>query len=271
MPEEPSKSLVDRARDTVSSRAELPGMTLLEHLEELRKRIMWSAVSLVPAFFIAWHFRNLTFDLIQRPIVKVLRKHHLEEQLVVTNPVDAFNLYLKIALVGGIFLAAPFILYQAWLFISPGLYRNEKRYVIPFILATAGLFFSGGYFGYRIVFPFALDFLIDFGGQMRLMAIAGEYINLMTTVILGLGIVFEEPIVVFFLALMGVVSAKWLWKNIRYAILISFIVAAIITPTPDVMNMCILAAPMIVLYVLSIGVAFLVHPSRRNRVKEREA
>src|SRR5579884_1961087 len=255
MPEDPQKSLADRARDAVSSRAELPGMTLLEHLEELRRRVIWSIASLVPAFLIAWSVHEKIFDIMQRPIIKVLRDNHMEDKLIVTNPVDAFNLYLKISMVAALFIACPFILYQAWLFISPGLYRHEKRYVFPFMAATVGLFLTGGYFGYRIVFPFALNFLIDFGKQFRPLISVGEYTSLMTTVLLGLGIVFEEPILVFFLALMGVVSAKWLWKNIRYAILISFIVAAIITPTPDVMNMCILAAPMIVLYVLSIGAA----------------
>jgi len=256
--------LADRAREAVVARAELPGMTLIQHLEELRKRIIWSVVSLAPAFLVVWHFHERVFDVMQRPIIEVLKKHDSTAKLVVTSPTDAFNLYLKISLVGGLFLASPFILYQAWLFISPALYRNEKRYILPFMVTTVGLFLSGGYFGYRIVFPFAMDFLIGFGSQFQQLITVGEYTNLLMTIILGLGLIFEEPVIVFFLALMGIVSPGFLWKHIRYAILISFIVAAIITPTPDVMNMCILAAPMIVLYVLSIGVAALAHPSRRN-------
>lgn len=267
------ESLADRARNAVASRAELPGMTLLEHLEELRKRIVWSIVSLVPAFIVCWMYHQRIFDVIQKPIIKVLLKHYSADQakLIVTGPTDAFNLYLKISFVGAIFLASPFILYQAWLFISPGLYRHEKRYVVPFMVATVGLFLAGGYFGYAFVFPYALDFLIDFGGQFQQLITVGEYTSLFTTIILSLGIIFEEPILVFFLALMGIVSPGFLWRHIRYAILISFIIAAIITPTPDVTNMCILATPMIVLYVISIGVAALAHPSRRKRAEEETA
>jgi len=263
-------SLADRARDAVASRAELPGMTLLEHLEELRRRIMWSAVSLVPAFLVVWHFHEQVFEFMQRPIIHVLHKNDPTAKLVVTSPTDAFNLYLKISLVGGLFLASPFILYQAWLFISPGLYRKEKGYVVPFMVATVSLFLSGGYFGYRIVFPYAMDFLISFGSQFQQMITVGEYTNLLMTVILGLGLIFEEPIIIFFLALMGMVSPGFLWRNVRYAILISFIIAAVITPTPDIMSMCIIAAPMIVLYGLSIGVAALAYPSQRKSTEENQ-
>jgi sec-independent protein translocase protein TatC len=191
----------------------------------------------------------------------------MEETLVYTNPIDPFNLYLKIGLIAGIFLASPFVLYQVWLFISPGLYRHEKRYVVPFMCSTVGLFLAGGLFGYKMVYPGALDFLINYGSQFKPLITINEYTNLFMTIILGLGIVFEMPILVFFLALMGVVSAGWLWRNVRYSILAIFVIAAIITPTTDILSMCIFAAPMVGLYFVSIGVAWLVHPSRRKKAR----
>ena len=174
-------------------------------------------------------------------------------------------------LLAGIFVASPFVLYQVWLFISPGLYRNEKRYVFPFMFSTIGLFLAGGYFGYRLVYPAALDFLIGYGKQFQPMITIGEYTSLFMTVILGLGVVFEMPILVFFLALMGVVSAGWMWRNIRYSVLVIFIIAAIITPTADILNMCIFAAPMIGLYLFSIGIAWMVHPKQRKARLSRKS
>jgi len=168
------------------------------------------------------------------------------------------------ALIAGIFVASPAVLYQVWLFISPGLYKHEQRYVIPFMVATVGLFIAGGFFAYKMAFPGALDFLIGYSSQFKPMITIGEYTDLFLTLIVGMGIIFELPILVFFLALMGVVTAGWLWKNLRYSILVIFTVAAIVTPTTDVMNMCLFAAPMIALYLVSIGVAYLVHPARRK-------
>lgn len=260
--------LVDRARAAVTERTDLPGMSLLEHLEELRRRIIHSGVYLIIAFFVSYSFRNRIFAFMERPIITALNRHHLDPHLVYLNPVDPFNFFIKISLVGGAILASPFILYQVWLFISPGLYQKEKRYVVPFMSATVGLFLTGAFFGYHYVYPGALDFLIGYGSQFRPMVTVGEYTDLFMTVILGLGITFELPILVFFLALFGLVSAGWLWKNVRYAILAIFIVAAIITPTPDVLTMCIFAAPMLLLYLLSIAVAYMVHPSRRQRLRK---
>ena len=132
------------------------------------------------------------------------------------------------------------------------------------MLATVGLFLSGCLFGFKMVYPAALDFLIHQGEQFRPMITVGEYADLFVVLIVGLGVVFELPVLIFFLALMGIVSAGWLWRNLRYSILIIFAVAAIITPTTDIVNMCIFAAPMVVLYLISIGVAWFVHPSRRK-------
>jgi sec-independent protein translocase protein TatC len=247
---------------------ELPRMSLLQHLEELRKRIIISALAIIGCFLACWWKADYIFGLMQKPIVKALTAHHLDTQLVYTAPTEPFNIYMKVGMVAGIFVASPIVLYQVWLFIAPGLFRNEKRYVLPFMFSTVALFLAGGIFGYVMVYPAALDFLIGYGEQFRPMITITEYTDLFLTIIVGLGVVFEMPILIFFLALMGIVDAGFLWRNFRYSILIIFIIAAIVTPTTDILNMCIFAAPMIVLYLFSIGVAWLVHPKRR---KEREA
>jgi sec-independent protein translocase protein TatC len=254
-----------------SGKDAMPTMGFLDHLEELRKRLVYSIIAVLAGFVVCWFGAGRLVDFMQRPITNVLHHHNLPDKLVYLNPVDPFNLYLKVAGVAGLFLASPFVLYQLWLFIAPGLYRHEKRYVFPFMASSVGLFLLGGYFGYRIVYPRALEFLIDFGKQFAPMITIEEYTQLFVTIIVGMGAIFEMPILVFFLALMGIVSAGWMWRNIRYSIMGIFIVAAIITPTPDIVNMCIFAAPMLGLYVLSIGIAWMVHPTQRKKRAEKNA
>ena len=249
----------------------MPTMGFLDHLEELRTRLVRSIIAVAVGFGICWWKAEWLFGFMQKPIVDVLRKHNLPEKLVFLNPTDPFNLYLKIAAMAGLFLTSPFVLYQVWMFISPGLYRNEKRYVVPFMVSTITLFMSGGYFGYRIVYPRALDFLIGFGKQFQPMITIGEYTQLFLSVVLGMGLIFEMPNLVFFLAFMGIMSPEFMIKNFRYSILVIFIIAAIVTPTPDIVNMCVFAAPMLVLYALSIGVAYVVHPKQREARKEKRA
>ena len=253
------------------SRDAMPAMSFLEHLEELRKRLVYSIIAAVGGFFVCWGYAENIYALMQRPIMEALKKNGMPEKLVYLNPTEPFNLYLKIGFMAGIFVASPFILYQLWMFISPGLYRHEKRYVLPFMVSTISLFLAGGLFGYTMVYPAALDFLIGYGHQFQPMITIGEYTDLFLTIILGLGIVFEMPILVFFLALMGIVTAGWMWRNIRYSILVIFILAAILTPTTDILNMCLFAAPMIALYIVSIAVAYLVHPKQRRARRERKA
>jgi len=164
--------------------------------------------------------------------MEALHKNGMAEKLVYLNPTEPFNLYVKITLLAGLFLASPFVLYQVWMFISPGLYRTEKRYVMPFMFSTVFLFLAGGMFGYKLAYPRALDFLIDFGKQFTPMITVGEYTDLFLTIIIGMGLIFELPILVFFLALMGIVNAGWMWRNFRYSILVIFIIAAIVTLPP---------------------------------------
>jgi sec-independent protein translocase protein TatC len=259
--------MADTATPTsnIKDRQELSAMGFLEHLEELRKRIIWSIVYITAGFCACYWFHEQIFGWMQSPIMFALKRHNLPTNLVYTNPTDPFNMYLKISLIVGIFVASPFVLYQVWAFIAPGLYKSERRYVAPFMFSTVGLFMAGGYFAYKMVYPAALDFLIDYSKQFTPMITINEYTDLFMTIVLGLGVVFEMPILVFFLALFGIVSPGWMWRNLRYSILVIFIIAAIITPTTDIMNMCIFAAPMIILYLVSIGVAYLVHPKQRRK------
>jgi len=162
------------------------------------------------------------------------------------------------------------VLYQVWMFISPGLYRREKRYVFPFMFSTITLFMLGGYFGYKVAYPRALDVLIGFGRQFQPMITIGEYTQLFLTIILGMGLIFEMPVIVFFLAFLGVISPGFMLQNFRYAILLIFILAAIVAP-PDLVSMCVFAAPMVALYGLSVGVAYLVHPKQREKRVEKQA
>lgn len=235
----------------------LDSMPLLSHLEELRKRIILSGVGVVAGFFSCWSFADRIFGLMQQPIIKALRHHGLGGGLVYLNPTEPFNLYLEVGFVAGLFVASPFVFYQLWLFIAPGLYRKEKRYILAFMVSTVGLFLAGGFFGYKMVYPASLDFLIGYSQSFQPMITIGEYTKLFLTVIVGLGLIFEMPILVFFLALMRVVTARWMWRNVRYSILVIFVVAAIVTPTTDILNMCLFAAPMVGLYGISIGVAWL--------------
>lgn len=251
---------IGKARQKMTERAELPGMSLMEHLEELRRRIVHSALFLAAGFIVAYFFHERLYGFVQEPL------DQLHIKLNYTHPMDPLNLYLQVALIGGAILASPFILYEVWLFIAPGLYKKERRFVVPFMAATVTLFLGGASFGYFYVLPGALKILIlQFGNKFNPVVTIEEYTGFFLSVILGLGISFELPILIFFLAMFGIVSPKFLWKNIRYAILAIFIVAAIITPSPDPWTMCIYAIPMLILYMIGIAVAWWVHPSRRRK------
>ncbi len=256
-----STDLIDRARNAVQDRAELPGMSLMEHLEELRSRLLWSIGYLAIGFVIAYIYRARLLTIIQKPLLDIGLK------MTMTHPTDAINFVIKTSVVCGAIIASPFILYQVWLFISPGMYANEKKYVFPFMFATVFLFMSGAFFGYRWVLPGAMVLVLgqDFGKNFSHMITIEDYTGFFLAVILGLGITFELPILIFFLALFGIVDARFLLKHFRYAILAIFLLAAIICPTPDPIGMCLFASPMLVLYFIGVFVAFLVHPTRRKK------
>ncbi len=246
-------------RSQVSDRADLPGMTLMEHLNELRKRLVHSVAALVVGFGVAYYWHVQLFGIVQRPL------DQLGIPLNFTHPTDILNLYLKTAFVCGVILASPYIIYQVWLFISPGMYAHEKKYIWPFISATLALFLTGAWLGYRYVLPNAIKVLVlEFGARFHAILTVEDYVGFFMAIILGLGICFELPIVIFFLALFGIVDAKFLLKNFRYAVLIIFLIAAVICPLPDAISMCVFASPMVALYFLGVLVAYFVHPSRRK-------
>src|SRR5262249_31832774 len=240
---------------------ELSGqMSFLEHLEELRKRIIHALIAVAVAFGVCWTFAGRLFKTVSVPI----RKTGVE--LIVTSPTEAFNLELKLAALAAIFLAAPFILGQVWLFIAPGLYKHERRYALPFIISSSVLFILGGVFGYFIAFPFTAQFLVDWTKGMGLVPRidASDYFDLFMMIELGLAIIFEIPALIFVLARFGLVSGPFLLRNTRYAILIAFVVAAVITPTTDIPNMMMMAIPMVALYMLGVVVAYLFGKKRRT-------
>ncbi|RPJ49530.1 MAG: twin-arginine translocase subunit TatC, partial [Methanobacteriota archaeon] len=190
-------------------------MTFLEHLDELRKRILYSIIGLAVGFAVCWVFREEIYAFISYPILQVL------ERLVVTKPTEAFTIYMKVAFVGGIFLTSPVILIQVWMFIAPGLYVREKRFVLPFLFSSTILFLAGGAFAYYIILPPALKFLIlDFGAQFTPMIRAEDYFDLVFLIIVGMGAVFQLPVLIAFLSMFGLVTPRFLWKNFRYAFLL---------------------------------------------------
>lgn len=227
-------------------------MTLLEHLEELRKRILWVLATLFVAFLGCWTFAEPLFAFLSRPIYKYLPEG---QRLVILGVSDAFILYIKVALLGALFVSTPIILYHLWRFVSPGLYRHERRYAFGFIVFGTILFVSGGAFAYFVAFPFAVEFLLGVGQNFTPSITGPSYLRFLMTVIVGLSCMFELPVVIFFLARVGVVTPGFLLRNFRWAVLLVFIAAALITPTPDIFNMTIFAVPTLVLYLLGVAVA----------------
>jgi len=239
---------------------DLTRMSLLEHLEELRKRLFWSILSLAVAFVPCWIWVREIFNFLQLPIQKI----RPGEKLVFTGLADPFLLYFKVAALGALFLAAPFILYQLWGFVAPGLYKRERLYLAPFLLFGSLFFLGGGAFAYYVAFPMAASFLLGVGDQFQMMLTVERYFSFMLTMILGLGMMFELPIVILVLSALGVVTPGFLLRHFRWAVLIIFIVAAIITPTPDVVNLCVFAVPALLLYILGIAAAYVVTPKLRG-------
>lgn len=246
---------------------EEPGakMSFFEHLVELRKRLINSALSIAVGAMIGVAVSQRVFGYIALPIQAALRKQHLDDHLVYTSPAGALNLIITLGLYTGVVLASPYVLYQVWLFIAPGLFRHERKAITGFLFSSVFLFLAGISFGYFIMLPYMLNFLIGFQGPFRPLITINEYFDFILIVLLGLGVIFELPVLIFFLALFGIVTPKFLWKNLRYAILIIAIVAAIVTPTPDATTMLVFMAPMIALYFLGIGVAAFVVRNKEKR------
>jgi sec-independent protein translocase protein TatC len=230
-------------------------MSFLEHLDELRKRIIRAVIAVGIGFLIACFFIQQLFDFIMKPLQALLPPGGT---LVYTDPTEAFVLYIKIAAITGLLIASPAVMTQVWLFIAPGLYANEKKLAVPFVLMSTFFFLAGAAFSHYVVFPLTWQFFVSFTTDtLTFMPRIEPTFSLYMKMILAFGLVFQMPTVVLFLARMGVVTARFLWRNIKYAVLIIFIIAAVVTPSADMVTQIAMAGPMILLYLLSIGLAWM--------------
>jgi sec-independent protein translocase protein TatC len=241
-------------------------MTILEHLEDLRKRLFYSAIALLVGFFPCWMFREKLFEILSRPVMQYLPAGTKFSFLTLTAP---FMMYLKIAFLASLFFSAPFLFLQVWYFVAPGLYQKEKKYVVPFVLMTTFFFAVGAAFGYFVVFPFACKFFLSMGKDFQAVLTPDQYLGFSIKVLLGIAATFETPTLVFLLAKMGLITAGWMIRNFKYAVLLVFIIAAVITPTPDAMTQSIVAIPMLALYGLSILIALVVGRGKKKARSER--
>jgi sec-independent protein translocase protein TatC len=248
-PVRPDEDLQDEETDGAGGR-----MSFLEHLDELRRRIVYSLIAVIAGFVVAILFIDRIFAFIMRPLQQVLPDGG---KLVYTEPAEAFMLYMKVAALVGLILAVPVVLYQVWMFVAPGLYAKEKRLAIPFVLFATVFFVAGALFSHYVVFPFAWKFFAEFSTDyMTFMPRIQPTFSLYVRLLLALGAVFQLPTIVLFLARLGVVTPGFLVKHTKYAILIAFVVAAVITPSADPVSQTLVAAPLIVLYGLSIVIAW---------------
>jgi sec-independent protein translocase protein TatC len=230
-------------------------MSFLDHLDELRRRLVASAISLAVGAAVAFAFIDRIFSFIMKPLADKLPAG---ARLTAVEPTEPFMLYIKIGLLAGVVIAAPLITWQLWLFIAPGLYANEKRFALPFILLATVCFLAGAAFSHYYVFPFAWGFLSTFAPDFVMFAPRIEAVfSLYAMLLLTMGVVFEMPAVVLALARMGLVTARFLWRQIKLAVLIIFVAAAVLTPTGDVGTQVLVAGPMVVLYLLSIVLAWI--------------
>ena len=241
-------------------------MSFLEHLDELRRRIIYAILAIVGGFLIACLFLNQIFDFIMRPMQVALKPG---QTLIFTEPTEAIMLYLKMAVLVGILIASPGVMSQVWLFVAPGLYANEKKLAIPFVLLSSFFFIAGAAFSHWIVFPLTWKFFQSFSSDVltfmpRIEPAFGLYVKLMLT----FGLIFQMPTLVLFLARMGVITAKFLLKNMKYAILIMFIVGAVLSPGTDPVGQVMMAGPMFILYVISIGLAWMFGKKKEPVVEE---
>ena len=240
-------------------------MTFWEHLAELRSRLVKMAIAFAVGATVSWVFRERLLEWLSRPFVQAWSSGHVSGQasLHFAAPASLFLAYMKLSMLGGLVLALPIILYQAWMFISPGLYAKEKRFAVPFVVVSCGLFAGGGYFGWKVAFPMAFRFLLKLSGPVGGSGFAvtptvmiGEYIEFVMRMLLAFGATFELPVVVFFLSVAGVINHRHMIRFARYFVVVAFALAAIITP-PDIASQFLLGIPLCILYAVSIGIAYI--------------
>jgi sec-independent protein translocase protein TatC len=235
-------------------------MSFLEHLDELRKRIIRALLSLCLGVAIAAFFIEDIYAFVMMPLRQMLRPG---ETMIYTYPTEAFMLYLRIALIAGLFIASPLIFWQVWLFVAPALYAKERRYAIPFVVLSSIGVIAGAAFSHFVAFPLMWRFFASFSNDLvSFMPRIEDSFSLYMRMLLGMAAVFQMPALVFFMARMGVVSARWMTRQFKYAVLVIFVVAAIITPSADMASQMIVAFPMIGLYLLSIAIAWVFGPKK---------
>ncbi|MGP8153899.1 MAG: twin-arginine translocase subunit TatC [Smithella sp.] len=243
----------DKKDNENSENSEDRKMSLTEHLIELRKSLTRSLIAIGIGFGICYYYKDVVFNIVTRPLTQVLPKN---SYLIYTGLTEAFFTYMKVAFFASLIITSPYILYQIWKFISPALLLKEKKYVVPFVVSSSILFISGVLFGYFVALPPAFKFFVSFNNQyLQAMLSFKDYLSLFVTFLLGFGISFELPVFIFFLTKLGIVNAAMLSKQRRYAILIIFIVAAILTPSPDALSQVLMAIPLMFLYEVSIFVS----------------
>jgi sec-independent protein translocase protein TatC len=245
-------------------------MPLTTHLEELRRKLIIAGVSWLVAFLVCYSFSEQLFNLIAGPVRQALPEG---TSLVFITATEPFFTYLKIGALAGLLVSMPVIFWQIWSFIAPGLYSKEKRYVFPFVLASSFCFASGAFFGFNFVFPMAFKVLIEFGtggGEISAMLSMGSYLSLSSKLLLAFGLVFELPVVIFFLARMGIVDYKFLARNRKFALLAAFLIGAMLTP-PDVFSQTALALPFVILYEIGIIIARLFGKRRETSEATEES
>jgi sec-independent protein translocase protein TatC len=241
-------------------------MTFFEHLTELRKRLINSIVSILVGAAIGWFLAPHFVNWITKPMLGALKGAGLEQKLVYTHPAGYLNLLITLSIYLGLVIASPWILYQIWLFVAPALYKHERKAITAFLFSTVLLFLTGIAFGYFISLPYVLHFLISFQGPVVPLISINEYFDLTLLVLLGLGLVFELPVLIFILTLLGIVTPKFLMDNFRYAVLVIAIVAAVLTPTPDALTMLVFMGVLVALYFVGVAVSWLVVRRRKQRL-----
>jgi len=230
-------------------------MTLTEHLEELRWCLLRSVIAVLVGSTVCYFFSNAIFAFMVAPLRETLQPG---QGLIGTSVTEAFFSEIKVAIAAGVLFTCPYIFYQIWRFISPGLSGSEKKLVLPFVLCATLFFLAGAYFCYRIVLPVAFKYFVEQYNSMAVLPAIriGEYFTFFFRMVLAFGITFELPVFTFFLVRLGLWNYRLMISSFRYAIIVIFVLAAILTPTPDVINQSLLALPMLVLYIASIGVAY---------------
>src|ERR1700690_127425 len=242
-------------------------MSFFEHLVELRKRLINSLLSVGAGMIVGLAISKRVINFITKPMQHALAANHLDASLYCNNPAGYISLYINLGLYLGFAIAMPCVLYQVWLFVAPGLYKHERRAAAGFVVSSMLLFLSGIAFGYFILLPQMLTFLVGFAndGPVKPLISINEYFDLILIVLIGLGVIFELPTLIFILSVFGIVTPKFLLKNFRYAIFLITVVAAIVTPTPDAQTMLIFMAPMILLYFVGVFVSYMVLRNKRAK------